>query len=105
VVPVQEPPVGVNEDGVNDVVRGEAVPAHQRAEPAAAEVPADADGGADPRGERKHAAGGGDGVVDLAERGSRPGPRLGARGVNADVAESGEVEHGEALAGVKGGVG
>jgi hypothetical protein len=29
-----------------------AVPAHQHAEPAAAEVPGDADGGADPRGER-----------------------------------------------------
>ncbi|WVZ79873.1 hypothetical protein U9M48_027400 [Paspalum notatum var. saurae] len=103
--PVQEPPVGVHEDGVEDVVSGEAVPAHQRAEPAAAKVAADADGGADPRGEGERAAGGADGVVDLAERGARPGPRLGARGVDADVAQRGEVQHREALARVEGRVG
>lgn len=75
------------------------VPAHQHAEPTTAEVSADADGGADPRGEHKHASSGGDGIVDLAERGSRPDRCLGVRRVDADVVES------EVLAGVVGGVG
>jgi hypothetical protein len=48
--PVEEPTVSVQEEGVEDVVRGEVVPAHQHAKPAAAQVPTDADGGADPRG-------------------------------------------------------
>lgn len=75
------------------------VPAHQHAEPTTAEVSADADGGANPCREHEHAASGGDSVVDLAEHGSQPNRRLGARRVDIDVVESDEIEYGKVLAG------
>jgi hypothetical protein len=93
---VQEPPLGVHHLGVHHVVRAEAVLAHHGPEPAAAEVAADADRGADPRGEpERPAALARHGVVELPERGARAGPRHAAPGVHADVAERGDVDHGE----------
>jgi hypothetical protein len=76
--PVQEPTVSVREEGVEDVVKGEVVPAHQHAKPATAQVPTDADGGADPRGERECVGGHADGIVGLNECGAGPDPCLGA---------------------------
>jgi hypothetical protein len=102
--PVQQPAHGVHDRGVEDVVSGETVPAREGAEPAAADVAAEAHGGARARGEREGAAGRADGVVELADRQAGSGPRLRASGVDGDAAVGGEVEHGEA-ASVGGGEG
>jgi hypothetical protein len=104
--PVQQPAHGVHDRGVEDVVSGETVPAREGAEPAAADVAAEAHGGARARGEREGAAGRADGVVELADRQAGSGPRLRASGVDGDAAVGGEVEHGEAASvGGGGGVG
>ncbi|BAS98181.1 Os06g0549950, partial [Oryza sativa Japonica Group] len=94
---VEEPALGVHEDGVDDVVGGEAVLAEQHAEAAAAEVAADADGRTQAGRERDPAAGLPDGVVHLPERRAGVHPRGGGRRVDADGADVDEVEHGERL--------
>ena len=49
------------------------------------------------RREPERAAGGADGVVELADGGARLGPRLSSRRVDVDRPESGEVQHREGL--------
>ncbi|WVZ79872.1 hypothetical protein U9M48_027399, partial [Paspalum notatum var. saurae] len=90
--PVQERPLGVHDDGVDDVVRGEA-------------VAADANRGADTTGEPEPRAVVRDGVVQLAERGARADPRRLAPDVDADGAERGEVDDGEGARCAEGAVG
>ncbi|TVU01298.1 hypothetical protein EJB05_53261, partial [Eragrostis curvula] len=93
--PVQEPPLGVHYDGVDYMVRGEAVLPQQRPEPAAAEVAADADRRAEAAGEPEALAPVGDGVVQLAERRAGAHPRRLALHVDADGSERRQVDDGE----------
>jgi len=73
---------------------------HHGAEPAAAEVAAHTDRGADPRGEpQRPAAVSRHCVVELPERGARPDRRHAARGIDADIAQRGDVDHGEGAGG------
>ncbi|WVZ79862.1 hypothetical protein U9M48_027390, partial [Paspalum notatum var. saurae] len=100
----QEPPPGVHQHGVQDVVDGQAVLAQQHAEAAAAEMAPDADGWAQAGREPQHVAGLPDGVVELAKRGAGVHPRRRRLRVHAHGAEVGQVEHREDL-GVLGPVG
>ncbi|CAM0910332.1 unnamed protein product [Alopecurus aequalis] len=94
---VQKPPVGVDQSGVQDVVRGEAILAHHHAHAAAAEVTADADGPAHACGESEPGSRLGDGVVQLPDGRARVHPRGGRAPVDAHGAEVGEVHDGERL--------
>uniref|UniRef100_A0A8R7V833 Uncharacterized protein n=1 Tax=Triticum urartu TaxID=4572 RepID=A0A8R7V833_TRIUA len=94
---VQEPPVGVDQRGVEDVVDGEAVLAHHHAHAAAAEVAAQAHGRAHAGREREPGRRLRDGVVQLPDRRARVHPRGGRDAVDAHGAEVGEVDHREHL--------
>ncbi|KAM3192211.1 hypothetical protein ACQJBY_069437 [Aegilops geniculata] len=94
---VQEPPIGVDKRGVQDVVDGGAVLAQQHAEPAAAEMAAHADRRAQTGRESQQLAHLRDGVVQLPERRAGVHPRGGRLLVNAHGAEVGQVDHREHL--------
>uniref|UniRef100_J3MEX0 Uncharacterized protein n=1 Tax=Oryza brachyantha TaxID=4533 RepID=J3MEX0_ORYBR len=82
---------------VDDVVGGEAELAQQHAEPAAAEVAADADGRAHAGRERQLGARLGDGVVELPELRAGVDPRRPGLAVDVHFPHLGEVDDGELL--------
>ncbi|XBH97179.1 hypothetical protein VPH35_087453 [Triticum aestivum] len=98
VSPVKQIAVGVDQLGIEDLVRREAVLAHHHADGAAAEVAAHADGGALAGRERDPGVVLGDGVVELPDGGAGVDPGRGLEPVDAHGPEVGaEVDHREHL--------
>ncbi|CAM0946857.1 unnamed protein product [Alopecurus aequalis] len=95
--PVEELALGVDQRGVEDLVDGEAVLAHQHADASAAEVAAHAEGGALAGRERELGVALPDGVVELPDGGAGVDPGRGVGRVDADRAELVDVDHPEHL--------